>query len=391
LGSETNFAPRAALKPRTARAKFVSDPNYSSLTPISDLSPFAPRVVAWQRTHGRHDLPWQNTHDAYRIWLSEVMLQQTQVATALPYFSRFVSALPTVGALAAAPLSRVLELWSGLGYYRRAHHLHAAARVVVDRHDGRFPVDAATLTRLPGIGRTTAAAIAAFASGERGAILDGNVKRVLARHRGIAGWPGTPRVQAQLWRAAEALLPRTAGDIRAYTQGLMDLGVTVCTRTRPRCAECPVHDDCIAWTDGRTDELPAPRPRKPLPQRQVTVLLLERNGEILLEQRPPLGVWGGLWSFPELPVNEDVRVYVATHFGADARVVEAMASLTHVFTHFVLTMHPVRIHVATAPNAIGMRGSEWFAHEAAMAAALPAPVRRLLAARTFAPIGTLQA
>ncbi|MFI4888418.1 MAG: A/G-specific adenine glycosylase, partial [Burkholderiales bacterium] len=243
---------------------------------------FAARVIAWQRRCGRRDLPWQNTRDAYRIWLSEVMLQQTQVATVLPYFTRLVSEFPTVGALAAAPLSRVLELWSGLGYYRRAHHLHAAARTVADRHAGRFPSDAATLATLPGIGRSTAAAIAAFAGDERGAILDGNVKRVLARHRGIDGWPGAPRVEAGLWRVAEALLPDAANGasnaIAAYTQGMMDIGATICTRSRPHCDACPVNDDCIARRDGRVDSLPSPRPRKALPQRSVAVLLLERNG-----------------------------------------------------------------------------------------------------------------
>src|SRR5512143_2699547 len=196
---------------------------------------FAKRLVNWQRVHGRRDLPWQGTRDAYRIWLSEIMLQQTQVATVLPYYARFLAEFPGAVALARAPLARVLELWSGLGYYRRAHHLHAAARAVVADHGGRFPGDAATLATLPGIGRSTAAAIAAFASGERGAILDGNVKRVLARHRGVDGWAGTPAVEAKLWRIAESLLPAGGRDIAAYTQALMDLGATLCTRSRPRC------------------------------------------------------------------------------------------------------------------------------------------------------------
>jgi A/G-specific adenine glycosylase len=345
---------------------------------------FAARVIEWQRVHGRHGLPWQNTRDAYRIWLSEVMLQQTQVATVLPYFARFVAAFPTVATLAAAPLSRVLERWSGLGYYRRAHHLHAAARVVVEQHGGRFPSDAATLTTLPGIGRSTAAAIAAFAGGECGAILDGNVRRVLARHRGIDGWPGTPAVQRRLWRAAEALLPDTtvgeAKDIAAYTQGMMDIGATVCTRDRPRCGECPVSDDCIARRDARVDELPSRRPRRPLPQRAITMLLLERNGEILLEQRPPLGLWSSLWSFPEMPVGEDIDAHLSIRFHATADFIERLPLRKHVFTHFALTLHPVRIRVARWPGGIGMPGIAWFTADSAIAAAVPAPIRRLLAA-----------
>jgi A/G-specific adenine glycosylase len=354
---------------------------------VKSVSGFAVRVIAWQRTHGRHDLPWQNTRDAYRIWLSEIMLQQTQVATVLPYFARFIAAFPTVDLLAAAPLSRVLECWSGLGYYRRAHHLHAAARFVVHQHGGRFPSDAATLATLPGIGRSTAAAIAAFAGGEHGAILDGNVKRVLARHRGIDGWPGAPAIQQQLWHAAGALLPDApvgeSNIIAAYTQGMMDIGATVCTRDRPRCGECPVNDDCIARRDARVDELPSPRPRRPLPQRAITMLLLERNGEILLEQRPAFGIWGGLWSFPEMPVGDDIGAHLSTRFHATADSIERLPLRKHVFTHFALSMHPVRVRVARWPDGVGMPGIAWFAAGSAIAAAVPAPVRKLLA--TLAP------
>ena len=209
-------------------------------------------------THGRHGLPWHDTRDPYRIWLSEIMLQQTQVATVVPYYERFLAAFPDVRALAAAPLGRVLEHWSGLGYYRRAHHLHAAARAVVEQFDGVFPVDPDTLATMPGIGRSTAAAIAVFAAGARAGILEGNVKRVLARHRGIAGYPGDSGVAAQLWDAAENALPRR--DIETYTQALMDLGATVCTRTSPACTACPVARDCVALNEGRIAELPSPRP-----------------------------------------------------------------------------------------------------------------------------------
>jgi A/G-specific adenine glycosylase len=347
---------------------------------------FAERVVAWQRTHGRHDLPWQDA-DAYRIWLSEIMLQQTQVATVLPYYLRFIAEFPTVRALAAASLDRVLALWSGLGYYRRAHHLHAAAKMVVQIHGGRFPGDATTLQTLPGIGRSTAAAIAAFASGECNAILDGNVKRVLARHRGIEGWAGNGAVEASLWRAADILVRKIARgsyasqrgrDIAAYTQGLMDIGATICTRTRPRCDRCPLADDCIARREARIDDLPTPRPRKPLPQRAVTLLVLQHDQDILLEQRPPLGIWAGLWSFPEVPEDTDVAGYVAARFQAACASTRALPPLVHAFTHFGLTMHPIAVSVADWPRVATAPGVAWFTREAALAAAIPAPVRKLL-------------
>ena len=389
-GKRSSVPPAESAPRRPAAAAQRCEPGPDSgRRPASD---FAQRLIDWQRVHGRRDLPWQGTRDAYRIWLSEIMLQQTQVATVLPYYARFIAEFPDVAALAQAPLSRVLELWSGLGYYRRAHHLHAAARAVVTDHGGDFPADAATLTTLPGIGRSTAAAIAAFASGERGAILDGNVRRVLARHRGIDGWPGTPSVEAELWRIAEALLPDGAGAgtdvhsdadadadaIATYTQALMDLGATLCTRTRPRCDACPIAGDCVALREQRVDALPSPRPRKPLPRREIRVLVLERDGMILLEQRPPLGIWGGLWSLPEMPVAGDVSAHIVSQFGAVTGVAQALPPIAHGFTHFALTMHPLRLPVVDWPAGVRMPGIEWFTREAAIAAALPAPIRKLL-------------
>ncbi len=337
---------------------------------------FAVRLVRWQRAHGRHDLPWQNTREPYRIWLSEIMLQQTQVAAAVPYYLRFLAAFPDVAALAAAPLDDVLALWSGLGYYRRAHHLHAAAQAVVARHDGAFPRDVAALRALPGIGRTTAAAIAVFAFGARAAILDGNVKRVLARHGGFDGWPGAPKVEAELWRAAAALLP--ARDLEHYTQGLMDLGATLCTRTAPRCGACPVAADCVARTQDRVDRLPAPRPRKALPQRALRVLLIERNGEILFEKRPALGIWGGLWSLPECALDDDVAAHVRMRY--DARIVlhAALPPIAHGFTHFALTLHPQRAVATHWPVRAEASGTVWLTPKDAQGAALPAPIRKLL-------------
>ena len=355
-----------------------SDPEVSPRNAF--LTCFAARVVAWQRVHGRRDLPWQNG-DAYRVWLSEVMLQQTQVSTVLPYYARFVAAFPTVHDLARAPLDRVLALWSGLGYYRRAHHLHAAAKAVVEHHGERFPTDALTLASLPGIGRSTANAIAAFAGEGQAPILDGNVKRVLARHRGIDGWPGAPRVESKLWDAAEAFTaPVRRDEMASYTQGMMDIGATICTRANARCDACPVADHCVARRDGRVAELPTPRPRKILPQRETTVLLLRRDGRVLLEQRPPLGLWAGLWTFPEIDPGVDVSHGVAARFNASVDEVRALPPLTHAFTHFALTMHPVEARVTDWPRQASERLTAWFTPDEAIGAAVPAPVRTLLRA-----------
>ena len=339
---------------------------------------FATRVVTWQRAHGRHDLPWQNTRDAYRIWLSEIMLQQTQVATVVPYYERLLAEFPDVSALAAAPLARLLEHWSGLGYYRRAHHLHAAANAVVARHGGVFPREAATLATLPGVGRSTAAAIATFAGGPPAPILDGNVKRVLARHRGIPGFPGAPQVLRALWRIAETLLPTR--DAVAYTQGLMDLGATVCTRSQPRCGDCPVAADCVARSTDRIDRLPARRPKKLLPHRTVRVLVIERAGEILFERRPAAGIWGGLWSLPETAPDDDVAQHCRARFGAAVVAGEALPPIEHGFTHYRLTIVPQRIGVRSWPPRAEAPGLAWLTREDARGAALPAPIKRLLRA-----------
>ena len=358
--------PPAESAPRrsAAAAQRCERPRFRS----ASASDFAQRLIDWQRVHGRRDLPWQGTRDAYRIWLSEIMLQQTQVATVLPYYARFVAEFPDVAALARAPLV------ARAGAVERARVLPPRAPPARSGARGRrrprrqtSPPMPRPSTTLPGIGRSTAAAIAAFASGERGAILDGNVKRVLARHRGIDGWPGTPSVEAELWRIAEALLPDGAGAgtdvhsdadadadaIATYTQALMDLGATLCTRARPRCDACPIADDCVALREQRVDALPSPRPRKPLPRREVRVLVLERDGMVLLEQRPPLGIWGGLWSLPEMPVAGDVSAHIVSRFGAVTGVAQALPPIAHGFTHFALTMHPLRL-----PSSIGRRASE---------------------------------
>ncbi len=337
---------------------------------------FARRIVDWQRTHGRHDLPWQRTRDAYRIWVAEIMLQQTQVATVIPYYDRFLAAFPDVSALARADEDAVLAQWSGLGYYRRARHMHAAAHAVLDRHRGTFPRDSAMLAALPGIGPSTAAAIAAFASGERGAILDGNVKRVLARHRGIDGDPASPAVESALWALARRLIPREA--IEAYTQGMMDLGATLCTRTKPRCGDCPVARDCVARREGRTGELPGKRSRRALPHREVQLVWAERAGDVLLERRPSTGVWGRLWSLPEIDVDADPVAALSERYGIGGRLLERLAPIDHAFTHYALTMHPSRL-AAKASRAALPAECIWIARGDLAGAALPAPIRKLLA------------
>ena len=365
-----------ASRARTPPAK-RDNGSVADVTPgAAALKPFAARLIAWQKKSGRRDLPWQRTRDAYRIWLSEIMLQQTQVATVIPYYERFLAAFPDVASLAAAPIDRVLERWSGLGYYRRAHLAHRAAQAVVAEHRGRFPCTAGALASLPGIGRSTAAAIAAFSTGARGAILDGNVKRVLARHRGIAGFPGDAKVGRRLWRCAEALLPER--EIATYTQALMDLGATVCLRARPRCERCPVAQDCTARREGRIAELPAPRPRKPLPQRSVAVLLLERKGEVLLERRPATGVWAGLWSLPELAPDGDVVTYCRSRFGTEVAPRAPLPPIEHSFTHFRLTLQPRPCAVRTAAPRAEEPGLVWLPLSEVSGAALPAPIKKLL-------------
>jgi A/G-specific adenine glycosylase len=310
------------------------------------------------------------------------MLQQTQVSTVIPYYERFLVAFPDVASLAEAPIERVLELWSGLGYYRRAHLAHRAARAIVGDHGGRFPRDAQTLASLPGIGRSTAAAIAAFASGARGAILDGNVKRVLARHCGIAGFPGDASVERELWRRAESLLP--AHEIATYTQALMDLGATVCVKRAPRCDACPVARDCVARREGRTGELPAPRPKKALPQREVIVLLLERKGEVLLERRPAAGIWSGLWSLPEIEAVKNVAAHCRSRFGVQVAPRTPLPAIEHGFTHFRLKLHPLPCAVRDVTLSAQEPGLVWMPLDDVAGAALPAPIKKLLRTRATA-------
>jgi len=339
----------------------------------------AERVLHWQRHQGRHHLPWQGTRDPYRVWLSEVMLQQTQVATVIGYYARFLDRFPTVQALAAAPLDEVLALWSGLGYYSRARNLHRAAQAVVAEHGGRFPATAAALQALPGIGRSTAAAIAAFCHGERVAILDGNVKRVLARAMGFDGDLSRAPETARLWALAESLLP--AQGIEAYTQGLMDLGAGVCLARKPRCEACPLSDTCVARADGLAEAYPRKTRRVRRGRKASTWLWLQSGNRLWLVQRPDHGVWAGLWSLPEYDSVEAARHDLADLPGQPA----PRPAFVHVLTHLDWTLQPLHWPLpARTGSALDRRLSarwpqgRWLPLNEALALGIPTPLRRLL-------------
>jgi len=346
------------------------------------MDAFARRLLDWYDQHGRHDLPWQDTpanrRTPYRVWLSEVMLQQTRVATVIPYFQRFVAALPDLRTLAAADEDLVLSLWSGLGYYRRARHLHAAAKLCVARHGGRLPRDFETLTALPGIGRSTAGAILALGSEQRHSILDGNVKRVLCRYHGVEGWPGQGAVAEMLWAYAEEHTP--AARVADYTQAIMDLGATVCTRNQPDCGRCPQRRGCLAYRHGRTAVLPAPRPARVLPERHAIWLVLRDGSDrVLLERRPQQGVWPGLWSLPEAPDIDRARTAAMRLADLDDQSGDRLPAVRHQFTHFRLLASPVewrgvrdRRAVADAPAV------RWCAMAEFAGLGIPAPVKKLL-------------
>ena len=335
-------------------------------------------LLAWFDRHGRHDLPWQHPRTPYRVWLSEVMLQQTQVQVVLPYFARFVEALPDLPALASAPLDRVLALWSGLGYYTRARNLHAAARRCMELHGGELPRDPAALLALPGIGRSTAGAILAQAWGDRHAILDGNVRRVLARVHGIDGWPGAPAVEKRLWALAEAQLPHAR--LADYTQAQMDFGATLCTRHDPACDRCPLRGGCIAWLTGRVQELPTPKPGKPLPRRSAVVLLLrDPGGRLLLQRRPATGVWASLWSLPQADDVAAARDWFARNVHGEFDAGCPLPAIDHAFTHYRLQLQPLHWDAVAARGAVADNDDlRWVDAAGFGELGIPAPVRRLL-------------
>jgi A/G-specific adenine glycosylase len=340
------------------------------------MTDFASTVIKWQQQHGRHDLPWQNTRDPYAIWVSEIMLQQTQVSAVIGYYRKFMHRFPDIGSLAGADEDSVLQYWSGLGYYSRARNLHRAAQIIINEHGGSFPANFEHICKLPGIGRSTAAAIASFAFDQPQAMLDGNVKRVFARHFLVEGWPGLPKVEKQLWQLAEVLMPQTG--MVAYTQGLMDLGATLCTRSKPKCADCPLMQSCGAFAANQVKALPSPRPRKTIPEKSVTMLLLLDNDQILLEKRPPSGIWGGLWSLPEMEQSADAITHVRERYGIETEMLKAMPVLKHAFTHFRLQITPQPLRVVGHAAAVRQSASVWLSRADANGAALPTPIRTLL-------------
>jgi A/G-specific adenine glycosylase len=338
---------------------------------------FSHCVLEWWREYGRKDLPWQHEPTAYRVWVSEIMLQQTQVATVIPYFERFMARFPSLPELAAAPLDDVLQHWSGLGYYARARNLHKAAHAVVEEHAGELPQDLEALCALPGIGRSTAGAILSLACGQVQPILDGNVKRVLCRYHGVEGWAGTTDVLRRLWTLAESHTPE--GDAGPYTQAMMDLGATLCTRARPACERCPLAGDCVALRDDRQRELPASKPRRALPERETWFLMLcDAQGRVLLERRPPTGIWGGLWSLPEAATRAEADDWLRREGGADV-VWSPMAALTHTFSHFRLNIRPLLAARQTpACDGVKDRPRVWYKPGQSPPGGIAAPVAQLV-------------
>jgi A/G-specific adenine glycosylase len=340
---------------------------------------FAQRLLGWFSVHGRHMLPWQINPTPYRVWVSEVMLQQTQVTTVIPYYERFMARFPDIDTLAEAPLDEVLHLWTGLGYYARARNLRDCAKALAARHGGGFPNHLEEVMALPGIGRSTAGAILALSRGQRHPSLDGNAKRVLARAFGIAGDPSSKAVLEALWQQAEVCTP--GQDVAAYTQAIMDLGATVCTRARPACTLCPMNTGCIAALEGRQMELPGRRLRRNRPSREATLLLAQSGGNgstaVLLERRPNSGLWGGLWSLPQFPNESDALAWCAREFG-DAKESEALSPIDHAFTHFVLRLKPLLVRGRRKLATLDGEDRLWYQLDAPPRVGLPQPIRQLL-------------
>ena len=352
----------------------------TTLAPADD---FAARLLGWFDVNGRHDLPWQHPRTPYRVWLSEIMLQQTQVKTVIPYFERFIAALPTLPALAAASRDEVMALWSGLGYYARARNLQAAAQRCVELHGGELPRDIDALIALPGIGRSTAAAILSQAWGDRHAILDGNVKRVLSRYHGIDGYPGLPAVEKKLWTLAEqhiesAHLP--AARMADYTQAQMDLGATLCTRGDPACVLCPLQDTCVARREGRIADLPTPKPGKAIPQKHACVLWLENaGGDVLMQRRPPTGIWASLWTLPQAEDAATSHAWFERELLGNFDTAEQLQPVDHAFSHYRLRLQPLRVRDVALRARVGDNDDlRWVARGEFASLGIPAPIRKLL-------------
>ena len=344
---------------------------------------FAQRLLQWFAVNGRKTLPWQVDPTPYRVWVSEVMLQQTQVATVIPYYQRFMARFPDVRSLASAPLDEVLHLWTGLGYYARARNLQACAQVLVEHHGGEFPLSVEAMMELPGIGRSTAGAILALSGGQREPILDGNAKRVLARAFGIEGDPTSKAVLASLWAQADACTP--AREAAAYTQAIMDLGATLCTRSKPACGVCPLNTDCVAALEGRQSELPGRKPKRTRPSREATLLIAETliveagslgSAAVLVQRRPSAGVWGGLWSPPQFESQRDALAWCLQEFG-EAAPLQSLPPIDHAFTHFDLRLHPLRVRCAARAAVCEAGDRLWYQLNAPPRVGLPQPIRHL--------------
>jgi A/G-specific adenine glycosylase len=347
--------------------------------PKRSESSFAPALIAWHARQGRHDLPWQVDRTPYRVWVSEIMLQQTQVATVIPYYMRFMERFPTVRALADAPIDDVLHLWTGLGYYARARNMHRSAIRVRDEFAGEFPSSFDAVASLPGIGRSTAGAILALSQGQRFPILDGNVRRVLSRYFGVEGSPAERAVSERLWQLAESCTPADSVDI--YTQAIMDLGATVCTRRKPLCAHCPLCESCVARLTGRQHDLPAPRPARERPVRKVIMLVAMReDGSVLLERRPESGVWGGLWCLPEFGTPTAALSYAGTSLRMTSGEPSTLRRVEHAFTHFDLVITPLLVRCSGGEGAVQDAESVWYDTRLPARVGLPAPVKTLLEA-----------
>ena len=346
---------------------------------MASSTDFSQAVLHWFDQHGRTDLPWQQNKTPYRVWVSEIMLQQTQVTTVIDYYHRFMARFPDVYSLAAAEQDEVLHLWTGLGYYARARNLHKCAQTVVAQFDGEFPQTVEALSALPGIGRSTAGAIASIAMGLDAAILDGNVKRVLARFHAIEGWPGEKKVSDHMWDIAERYTPaRRTGD---YTQAMMDLGATLCTRSKPACEICPLVTQCEAYGQKRVKEFPFSKPKKEKPVRSTRMLMLRHKGEYLLQQQPQSGIWGGLWIFPQQDVDANIDDHSLLRTLTGANGFDAQQALTpfrHTFSHYHLDIHPVVIDVKKKPQGVGEVQTLWYNPKQPASVGLAAPVKKLL-------------
>lgn len=338
---------------------------------------FSSSLLAWFNEHGRLDLPWQIQPTPYRIWVSEIMLQQTQVSTVIPYFGHFMQAFPDVQSLAESNIDIVLSHWAGLGYYARGRNLHRAAQIIQDKYNGKLPTDKQKLMALPGIGRSTAGAIMALAFKQRYAILDGNVKRVLSRFHIINDNLNNVAVTKRLWALAEQHMPEN--NIANYTQAIMDLGATICKRSKPLCDRCPVAQGCRANQQQTQDQYPLPRHKKKLPLRKIVFLLLKNNvGAILLQRRPPSGIWGGLWCFPECALDDNIEAWALNETGHSANIICRMPIVKHTLTHFSMDILPVEMRVKQCRTIKQANNQRWYLSKDALQSAIPAPVKKLL-------------